>query len=122
MKLLPTFCFLCATPITAIAQPYSESMMECAALSQNLAQRIDDDGEAFFMMTATNQWAKAALVQAEKEGRDLDDTALWVLIDAKTAVWKEKGWVFFLSQEFRDWASYCRKFAKHVGVDMNPSG
>lgn len=108
------------TPCAAVSQPYSASMTDCASLYQNMAQIVPSDQDAYRMMYAANQWAEAAVVQAKTEGRATTHEATWQEIDSKTEDWQAKGKMFFFSEEFRDWAAYCRKFAKHTGVAIEP--
>lgn len=112
-KLLCTAALL--IPISAAAQPYSESMADCASLYQNMAQwSAPQDVDT--LMYAAVQWHGAAVAQSAKEGHAMSDSAMWDKVDAKTAVWEKKGGGFFMTEEFRDWAGYCRSFAKHVDV------
>lgn len=111
---------LIALPGLVTAQPYSESMTDCAALYQNMAQTVPSEQESYRLMYAANKWAEAAVVQAKTEGRSVTQDAAWAEIDGKTDAWEAKGKLFFFSQEFRDWAAYCRKFAKHTGVAIEP--
>ncbi len=105
-------------PSLAVAQPFSESMADCAALNQNAAQWVSTDEKADKLIYAANQWAEASLKQAKVEGRELTRDSLWTLIDQKTVAWEDRGAAFFLSQDFRDWAAYCRAFAKDRGVQV----
>lgn len=111
---------LMVMPTTSYAQPYSESMADCASVYQNAAQWVNTDESADKMMHAAIAWADAALVQSQAEGRATTIEAIWDKIDGKTAEWEAKGSTVFFSQEFRDWMQYCRKFAKHNGVSINP--
>lgn len=106
-------------PGWAFAQPFSESMMDCAALYQNAAQWVQTDEKADKLIYAANQWADAALVQTNAEGKPISKDALWSNIDAKTDAWEARGAVFVFSQDFRDWAAYCRAFAKDRGITID---
>lgn len=101
------------------AQPYSESMADCAALYQNAAQWVRRDDRAEKLMIAARTWHAAAVKQARAEGRALSDDAMWNKIDRKTAAWEEKGARFVFSEEFLDWTRYCAKFAKHTGTKIS---
>ncbi len=116
-KMLSAAAFL--FPTVVAAQPYSESMADCASLYQNAAQWVKTDESADKMMYAAIQWAEAAVIQSQAEGRDLSIDAIWQKVDGKTEKWEEKGAKVFFSQEFRDWTQYCRKFARDRGVSIN---
>lgn len=103
---------------TAQAQPFSESMADCAAQMQNAAQWVQSQDKSDALIYAARQWADAAQAQAEAEGASLSDSQLWTKIDGKTEVIEEKGMAYFLTQDWRDWASYCRKFAKSRGIKI----
>lgn len=103
-------------PTSAGSQPYSESMADCASVYQNAAQWVRTDESADKMMHAAIQWANAAVEQSHTEGKPMTSDAVWQKIDGKTARWEAKGSAVFFSQDFRDWAQYCRKFAKDRGV------
>lgn len=107
-------------PTSAGAQPYSESMADCAAVYQNAAQWVKTDESADKMMHAAIQWAEAAVVQARAEGTAVSTDALWQKIDRKTEAWESKGSAVFFSQDFRDWTQYCRRFAADQGVSIVP--
>lgn len=110
------FVLLAASP--AHAQPYSASMADCAALYQNGAQWVRSDENSARFMRAANAWADAAIARARAEGVRNPRTAMWTRIDAKTGEWERKGAAAFMSQDFRDWAAYCRKFAKARGIKV----
>lgn len=116
-KLIVAFAF--ALPGTAQAQPYSESMADCASIYQNAAQWVRTDASAETLMVAARAWHAAAVVQSQSEGRGLSGGEMWDKIDRKTATWEAKGALFAFSEEFRDWTRYCRKFAKHTGVKID---
>lgn len=107
------------TPSATQAQPYSESMADCASVYQNAAQWVRTDESAEKLMVVARRWHAAAVAQSQAEGRRISETAMWDKIDSKTEEWEAKGAVFAFSEEFRDWTSYCRKFAKHTGVEIN---
>ena len=111
-----------ALPGLAGAQPYSESMADCAAFYQNAAQWIRSDEKAETLLEATRAWHAAALNQAQREGRPLNEDALWDRIDGKTTDLEARGSMFLMSEEFRDWAGYCRKFGKSQGIPALNNG
>ncbi len=105
-------------PTTAMAQPFSESMAECAAVYQNAAQWVATDTAADKLMQASITWAEAAKTQAKTEVESQSEESIWAMIDEKTSHWEAKGNKVFFSQEFRDWTQYCRSFAKDRGISI----
>lgn len=103
-------------PAGTAAQPYSVSMMECASLYQNAAQWVRTDDMADRLMKAAIQWADAALVQARAEGQPTDTGTLWQEIDTRTQAWEALGQGVFSTEDFRDWDSYCKSFARNQGL------
>lgn len=115
MRKLLLVCLI-GLPTQTSAQPYSESMADCAAVFQNAAQWVKTDVSADELMSVAIRWADAAIAQAAQEGDAMSEDALWAKIDGKTAQWEAKGGTVFFTQDFRDWSQYCRKFADHTGV------
>jgi hypothetical protein len=113
----PVYALLCLLPAGAVAQPFSESMADCAALHQNAAQWVQSDATADRLMLGARVWAEAAMLQSRAEGRDSDEETILAIVDGKTKTWEAKGAAFFLGQEFKDWMAYCRSFAKNRGID-----
>ena len=115
-KVFPILLTGClATPVAA--QPFSESMAECAALHQNAAQWVRSDEAVEKLMFATYRWAEAAITQAELEGTADAATAMWAMINRKTVEWEVRGAAVFATDDFRDWTDYCRAFAKDRGIE-----
>lgn len=119
MRKLALILTVCA-PGAAMSQPFSQSMTDCAALYQAISQMIRSEQDAYRLMYSVNKWADAAVVQAKAEGKSTDFETTWAEIEQKTTKWEERGKTFYFTQEFRDWAAYCRKFAKHAGVEIDP--
>jgi hypothetical protein len=105
-------------PSGSAAQPYSNSMADCAGIYQNAAQWVTTDSAAGQMMYATTQWADAAIAQAEGEGVDNPEQSMWPRIDQRTTEWEARGSGVYFTQEFRDWMQYCRSFAKNQGINI----
>lgn len=106
-------------PCAAAAQPYSQSMLDCASVYQNAAQWVNTDESADKLMHAATKWADAAVLQFKAEGKGVTLDAVWGSIDEKTEKWEAKGSEVFFSQDFRDWTQYCRKFAKDRGISIS---
>jgi hypothetical protein len=98
-------------PINVMAQPYSESMLECAALYQNSAQFVTSEQASERLLRAARLWADSAYDQSCAEGNPLDPISVWDRIDQKSAEWEAKGPALFFTEEYRDWMKYCRSFA-----------
>ena len=111
---------LLLSPTALMAQPYSESMADCASVYQNAARWMPSEEHANSMTYAAQQWHAAAVKQSHTEGREMTETAMWEKVDAKTKRWESKGALFPLSEEFNDWATYCQSFAGHVNVAYKP--
>lgn len=105
-------------PTSVASQPYSESMAECASLYQNAAQWVRTDDMADRLMKAAIQWADAAVTQADAEGRPTDTDVMWQRIDSRTQAWEAMGQGVFSTENFRDWDSYCKSFARARGIRL----
>lgn len=112
----PFLAIALLAPTSLAAQPFSHSMADCAAVYQNAAQWVAEEANADKLMRATNAWADAAIAQARSEGTPEPHDTMWTRIDTKTEEWEAKGADVFFSQDFRDWTSYCKSFAKAQGI------
>jgi hypothetical protein len=108
----------CLAPMAALAQPYSHSMADCAALYQNFAQWVSTEEKADRLMRVARKWAAAAMAQAAREGRPSSEHAIWSRVDRQTEEWERRGPGFLSSRDFKDWAGYCRAFARDQGIDI----
>lgn len=106
-------------PAGLAAQPYSQSMIECAALYQNAAQWANTDEAADKLMQVAIGWVEAAEVQARAEGTPRSSDELWDAVDNKSGNWAAKGAGFFMTEEFRDWMKYCRSFVRDRGLKFD---
>lgn len=79
---------------------------------------MQSDDKAEQIMVNARRYHAAAVAQSRVEGRAVAGDEMWTRIDAKTARWEGGGAGFVFSQEFRDWAGYCRKLASHTGVHL----
>ena len=66
-----------ALPVAASAQPYSESMADCASLFQNAAQWVQTDELSDRLMYGAVQWHAAAVSQAKTEREKFSDAGMW---------------------------------------------
>ncbi len=120
MRRVPLILLACALATPATAQPYSASMAQCAALMQNAAQWVESDENADRLMAATRSWHKAAIARAKAEGVQEAQRRMTEVMDRQTALWEAEGAAFFYTEEFRDWTSYCKAFAKAQNIDLRP--
>ncbi len=102
----------------AAAQPFSQSMAQCAGLYEAAGTMVASEDNRAKLAWAAAAFSEAARVQAGAEGQD--DPGAWVNRhqDAMRADWLARGTPAVLSQDFRDWTSYCRKFAKDRGIEL----
>lgn len=118
VRILALCTALC--PSLANSQPFSESMMDCAALYQNAAQFVETPESADRLRERSRIWASHALAQTAREGLPLSFPALMQRIDDKTSEWEAKSPSVFLKEEFRDWTAYCKAFGRSQGIKSNP--
>lgn len=117
------FCAIAAAAPAPVAaqQPYSESLVDCAAIFTTTNRRFPEraEGEKGRRLQAVgDKLIVAALDQAKKEGVSDPGAHVNELYAAKSAKWDDRSLMFIFSEEFRDWASYCRKFTAHLGIDL----
>ncbi|MEL7214012.1 MAG: hypothetical protein AAGK92_15210 [Pseudomonadota bacterium] len=123
ISFLATLSALTLTPHVAEAgQPYSESLMDCAAL-MDMSNRMNSEranhGNGLVLSRIAEALEKAAYNQSLDEGRDNPGAYLEQLKSDKVTHWDAKGVSFVFSDEFKDWMAYCRKFSAHLGIDFN---
>ncbi len=123
MKAL-SLCLVASLAGTAHAgQPISESMVDCAAIFSASNRWFPEKAggeKGLALAHAANRFLEAAMHEATAERRD--DPAGFVadLLPQKEAAWDEKGMTFPFTQEFRDWADYCRALARDRKIDLTP--
>ncbi|PUB19199.1 hypothetical protein [Yoonia sediminilitoris] len=108
---------LCAGP--AAAQPYSQSMAECAAFFSSWRSSIQREENLENLEIAENRWLSAAYAQAQAEGVEKPQAYTADIFVAKRDEWIEKGGMAALTQDFKDWAAYCRSFGRDRGIDYD---
>jgi hypothetical protein len=105
------------------AQPISESFVECAQLFDlsNRAHPSRRDTENGAMLRyAAEQMMSGAHAEAETEGRKNIPAYLEQMAQDKACKWDEKGGLYVMTQDFRDWAAYCRSLAQSRGISLKP--
>lgn len=105
-------------PLPVTAQPFSESMMDCAAIYQSSAQFVTSEQATQKLLKATRVWAEGAFDQSCAEGNDVEMSSVWDRIDEKTALWEAKGPMVVFTEDYRDWMKYCRSFARSRGIKL----
>lgn len=113
---------LCASALPALAQPISDSMVECSALSHVTAGYTDDPVVRDRLLEQSDGWFDAAFEQARQEGRaDIVDALNDLANDAENR-WRSRGSVVVLTGEFKDWTDYCQSLAGAMALDFYISG
>lgn len=102
----------------AAAQPFSQSMAQCAGLYAAMSELISRPDRKAKLDAAAQAFDAAALRQAENEGQD--DPEAWVTRHRVSMydTWAGKGAGAVFGQEFRDWTAYCYKFARNRGIEL----
>jgi hypothetical protein len=102
----------------AAAQPYSQSMAQCAGLYEAVRTSVSRPENLASLDAAAATFVRAALAQAQAEGQG--DPAGWVRQhrDAMRADWLARGELAAFSQDFRDWTAYCRALAADHGIEL----
>lgn len=110
---------ICATAALA-AQPFSKSMAECAGLNAFGRDYIRDDDLAHLLEYGQARWINAAIIAAQNEGVSNPVVYVEDAMNAKYDEWKGKGIMAVFSEDFGDWHDYCRAFARHNGINLDP--
>jgi hypothetical protein len=101
------------------AQPFSQSMAQCAGLFEGVRNVISKPENLAKLDAAARAFSQAAVVEARAENRE--DPAAWVAQHQSEmrAEWEAYGGLAAFSQDFIDWTGYCRAFADDRGIDMD---
>ena len=96
-------------------------MAECAAIYAFGRDYVERADTVFLLEYGQAKWLNAAIVQAQNEG--VSDPAAYVAAaeTAKYEEWKARGVMSVFSEHFGDWLDYCRSFARHRGIDLDPN-
>ena len=105
----------------AAAQPFSKSMAECAGLYAFGRDYVDRAETVQLLEYGQAKWVNAAIVQAQEEGVANPTSYVDAAMEAKYAEWQGKGVMAVFSEELGDWMDYCRSFADHRGIVLDPS-
>lgn len=104
-------------PSVIVAQPFSTSMAQRAGLYGGVSQHLTKPENLEKFASAEAAFYLAAIEQAKTEGRKKPVDAIDAEYGAAWDDWAGRNAFGLMSQEFRDWAEYCRKFAKDRGID-----
>lgn len=116
------FCIFAAVLAGAAplaAQPFSQSMAQCAGLLEAVQSVVPEHESIARIEAAAVAFSQAAAEQARAEGRD--DPEGWVAThrDAMRADWTAFGGLKVFSQDFVDRSAHCRSIADDRGIDMS---
>lgn len=115
---LLTASTLVLLPATALAQPFSQSMAQCAGLYGGLVGKVTRPDRVAALRAGETAYYEAAINAARAEGQA--DPATWVDTHYGEAFddWANKPDLSVFTQEFRDWSAYCLKFAASQGIEL----
>ncbi|MDV7142449.1 hypothetical protein R3X27_07110 [Tropicimonas sp. TH_r6] len=121
MLCLTCLCVALGAVRAEAGQPFSESLVDCAALftiSNRAYPERRHAGKGLALEQLGETFLAAAEARARAEGRT-DPTGYICDLEAeKTAAWDSRGAFFVFSEEFRDWTSYCRSLSDHLGISL----
>lgn len=119
MRILHVLALFAASPV--MAQPYSQSMAECAGIYAFGRTWVKQDDASYLLEYGQAKWLNAAIVQAQAEG--IADPANYAhnIMDAKEAEWNGRGLSIAFSEDFYDWWDYCRAFGRAQGIALKPA-
>ena len=103
-------------------QPISESLVDCAALFTISTRAFPErqTAKARALNNAATTLTRAAQTRAATEEQSDPQGYVDKLLREKRAKWDARGVNFIFSEEFREWASYCRSLSKHLGISLKP--
>lgn len=102
----------------ARAQPFSQSMAQCAGLYGGLTDKVTFPDRKATLRAFEAIYYEAALNEAQAEGQSDPETWVDTHYTAAFDDWAERPLAVAVSQDFIDWAAYCAKFAKSRGIDL----
>ena len=115
------FLSLLMPPIYA-KQAISESLLDCAALFTMSTRAFPErqTAKTAALKNAANLLTAKAHERAATEGRSNIKQYVAKLLRKKQNKWDARGVGFIFSDEFGEWASYCRSLSKHLGLNIKP--
>ena len=119
LRILSFLAVILAVAGPVAAQPFSQSMAQCAGLFEGVRNVISKPENLAKLDAAAAAFSLAAVDQARAEGQD--DPEAWVAQHQgeMRAEWEAYGALAAFSQDFVDWTDYCRSFADDRGIDMS---
>lgn len=100
------------------AQPFSQSMAECAGLISAGRAWVEQAENADRLLQIETLWLSAAYVQAQSEGTTEPRAVVAQIFEAKRAEWVAKGRTAVFSPHYKDWSDYCRAFGRDQGIKL----
>ena len=115
---IAAMCFLLVAKSAPAGQPIYESMVECGAIYTASAEIIRSKPKKQMLGNAAKIW-RAAAVREVSAARMPDAPSYVALMHGeKLRQWRGKGARVALTQEYRDWTSYCRSLAGSRGLNL----
>ncbi|WP_425039057.1 hypothetical protein [Primorskyibacter sp. S187A] len=119
MRVILVLILTFAQPVAA-SQPISESLVQCAQLfdlSNRQSGKAAMNEKGHTLKALAESYMQAAETQAQTEGQGDPAAYVAAMAKRKAQLWDGKGRLYVFSEEFRDWARYCRKLGRHIGVN-----
>ena len=117
-RLILAMCLAVPTSVSA-GQPVSESLVQCAQLfdtSNRMHPGHRTSGNGQKLAALSTRFMDAAAREAKREGRASVRPYLRSHAAKKAAYWDAKGEAYVFTDDFQDWAKYCRRLGKDRGV------
>lgn len=102
---------LCSGTSALGQQSYGESMADCSALYLVLARNVQREENVERLTFASQAWASAAL------DNGMSQEGILARVREKAVGWDVQPFDF--TDEMKEWASYCRAFARETGVQYD---
>lgn len=101
-------------------QPLSESLVDCATIFSITTRAYPErqTKKSIALSSAERVLLQAAENRARAENRPLAQSYIAKLVIEKQTHWDARGVDFIFTDEFRDWASYCRALSNELGIDL----
>ncbi|MEX0309064.1 MAG: hypothetical protein AB3N17_02345 [Tateyamaria sp.] len=117
-RLILALCLAVPTSVSA-GQPVSESLVQCAQLfdtSNRLHPSYRTSGNGQKLAALAERFMDAAAREAKREGQSSVRPYLRSHASQKAAYWDAKGEGYLFTDNFQEWARYCRTLGQNRGV------
>jgi hypothetical protein len=111
-------CFLMVAKAAPAGQPIYKSMVECGAIYTASAEIIRSRPKKQMLSNAAKIWREAAVTEVAAARMPDAPSYVALMHDEKLRQWRGKGSMAALTQEYRDWTSYCLSLAGARGLDL----